>query len=145
MKKIKIFLVQNQAGRFLLVEEPRVNDTVFEVTELEVPKETINSHIINSVSEVVNNVINKDIKKLYIVTDFKSDYDMELKLSKLIVDMDPSTRLLNILKEAELYSLGDVLKLGKTNFKRLRNLGNGTLKEMEELLRLNNLDWEIAL
>ncbi len=145
MKKIKIFLVQNQAGRFLLVEEPRVNDTVFEVTELEVPKETINSHIINSVSEVVNNVINKDIKKLYIVTDFKSDYDMELRLSKLIVDMDPSTRLLNILKEAELYSLGDVLKLGKTNFKRLRNLGNGTLKEMEELLRLNNLDWEIAL
>lgn len=142
MKIIKIFLVNNANNRFLLVEEPKINDRILEVLELEVPDETINLNIVNSISKIFNTLIRSNVDTLYVRSDTNLDPQVEENLSKLVVDTNLSNRVLNVLKEAGIYDLKGIILMGKKKLRMHRNMGDKCLLEVEAILILNELDWE---
>jgi DNA-directed RNA polymerase alpha subunit len=142
MKIIKIFLVNNANNRFLLVKEPKINDRILEVLELEVPDETINLNIVNSISKIFNTLIRSNVDTLYVRSDTNLDPQVEENLSKLVVDTNLSNRVLNVLKEAGIYDLKGIILMGKKKLRMHRNMGDKCLLEVEAILILNELDWE---
>lgn len=142
MKIIKIFLVNNANNRFLLVKEPKINDRILEVLELEVPDETINLNIVNSISKIFNTLIRSNVDTLYVRSDTNLDPQVEENLSKLVVDTNLSNRVLNVLKEAGIYDLKGIILMGKKKLRMHRNMGDKCLLEVEAILILNGLDWE---
>lgn len=142
MKIIKVYLVNNANNRFLLVEEPKTNDMVLEVLELEVPDETVNLKIINSISKIFNKLNKLNVDTIYVRSDTKLDPQVEENLSRLVVNTNLSTRVLNILEKADICDLRGVILMGKKKLRMQRNMGDKCLLELEAILILNGLDWE---
>jgi hypothetical protein len=61
--------------------------------------------------------------------------------AKRIEDCDVSVRARNICIANDIYTLGDICKLHKTDWLKFRNSGKKTLIELDDLLHDNGLDW----
>lgn len=58
-------------------------------------------------------------------------------------DFDLSMRVLNTLRNAEVSTLGDLVKLPRTALTKFRNFGKKSLTELDELLIKNDLWWNM--
>jgi transcriptional regulator with XRE-family HTH domain len=61
--------------------------------------------------------------------------------AKRIEDCDVSVRARNICIANDIYTLGDLCQLHKTDWLKFRNSGKKTLFELDDLLHDNGLDW----
>jgi len=57
----------------------------------------------------------------------------------LVKDLPVSTRLKNILLRNDVYVLSDIVKYSREDIVRFRNLGEATLKELEEMCEKENI------
>jgi DNA-directed RNA polymerase alpha subunit len=75
------------------------------------------------------------------ITDYLKDiyFDLNKNRNLNIHDINISIRLYNILKSAEIYTLGELENKTISELLRLRNFGRVCLKECEELLKNYNL------
>ena len=62
-------------------------------------------------------------------------------LDKKIVDCDLSVRTTNICLKNGVETLGDLVKLHKTDWLKFRNSGRKSLGELDDLLTANGLEW----
>lgn len=58
-------------------------------------------------------------------------------------DLDLSMRVLNTLRNAEINTLGDLVKLHRPDLLHFRNFGKKSLTELDELLENNGLSWNM--
>ena len=58
-------------------------------------------------------------------------------------DLDLSARVLNTLRNAEIKTLGDLVKLDRKYLTKYRNFGKKSLTELDELLDNNGLSWNM--
>ena len=66
---------------------------------------------------------------------------MRQLLKTKLVDMDLSVRALNCLKEAEVETLGDLVKFNKNDLLKFRNFGKKSITELDELLTSMSLNF----
>lgn len=62
-------------------------------------------------------------------------------LKTKLVDMDLSVRALNCLKAADVDTLGDLVTFNKNDLLKFRNFGKKSLTELEELVKVKNLEF----
>jgi hypothetical protein len=82
-------------------------------------------------------VINELSDHGVICTQESNDPKMKAKL----VDFDLSVRTLNILHAGGIDTIGELVKLYKTDVLKLRNAGRKTLTELDDFLTAHNLTW----
>jgi DNA-directed RNA polymerase subunit alpha len=66
---------------------------------------------------------------------------MRQLLKTKLVDLDLSVRALNCLKAADVESLGDLVAYNKNDLLKFRNFGKKSLTELEDLLKVMNLNF----
>ena len=64
---------------------------------------------------------------------------MRQLLNQKLQDMDLSVRALNCLKQAEVETLGELVKYHRADLLKFRNFGKKSLTELDELLERNGL------
>ncbi len=62
-------------------------------------------------------------------------------LKSRLVDLDLSVRALNCLKAAEVDTLGELVAFNKSDLLKFRNFGKKSLTELEELVKVKNLNF----
>lgn len=62
-------------------------------------------------------------------------------LKTKLVDLDLSVRALNCLKAADVDTLGDLVAFNKNDLLKFRNFGKKSLTELEELVKVKNLEF----
>ncbi|MBU1012206.1 MAG: DNA-directed RNA polymerase subunit alpha [Bacteroidetes bacterium] len=62
-------------------------------------------------------------------------------LKTKLVDLDLSVRALNCLKAADVDTLGDLVSFNKNDLLKFRNFGKKSLTELEELVKVKNLEF----
>ncbi|MCD4746787.1 MAG: DNA-directed RNA polymerase subunit alpha [Bacteroidales bacterium] len=72
--------------------------------------------------------------------DESSLHTRQLLKTKL-VDLDLSVRALNCLKAADVDTLGDLVTFNKNDLLKFRNFGKKSLTELEELVKIKNLEF----
>ena len=68
---------------------------------------------------------------------------LKSKLSLLVTEVGFSSRLKNILINAGINTIGELINIGKMKFSKLRNNGKKSMEEFEEYLKINNLNWDM--
>jgi DNA-directed RNA polymerase alpha subunit len=63
--------------------------------------------------------------------------------NKEIKDLPLEVRTMNILRISDIYTLGDLLKIGKMGLLKLRNCGPKTRSDIEDFMENNGLSWDI--
>lgn len=63
------------------------------------------------------------------------------KMKKKLVDYHLSVRTLNILCAGGIETIGDLVKLHKTDILKLRNAGRKTLIELDDFMTLQGIEW----
>ena len=81
-----------------------------------------------------------DVLNEYIVHGVVSTKDDPV-LQKKLVDCELSVRTLNICHANGIDTLGDLVKLHKTDWLKFRNSGHKSLTELDDLLTANGLEW----
>ena len=81
-----------------------------------------------------------DVLNEYINHGIISTHDNPI-LSKRLVDCELSVRTLNICHANGIETLGDLVKLHKTDWLKYRNGGKKSLIELDDLLAANGLEW----
>ena len=81
-----------------------------------------------------------DVLNEYIVHGVVSTKDNPV-LQKKIVDCDLSVRTTNICHANGIETLGDLTKLHKTDWLKMRNSGKKSLGELDDLLTAHGLEW----
>ena len=81
-----------------------------------------------------------DVLNEYINHGIISTHDNPI-LSKRLVDCELSVRTLNICHANSIETLGDLVKLHKTDWLKFRNSGHKSLAELDDLLTANGLEW----
>ena len=81
-----------------------------------------------------------DVLNEYIVHGVVSTKDDPV-LQKKLVDCDLSVRTLNICHANGIDTLGDLVKLHKTDWLKFRNSGHKSLTELDDLLTAHGLEW----
>lgn len=71
----------------------------------------------------------------------ENDLHMRQLLKSKLVDMDLSVRALNCLKAAEVETLGELVSYNKTDLLKFRNFGKKSLTELENLVKVKNLEF----
>lgn len=66
---------------------------------------------------------------------------MRQLLKTKLIDLDLSVRALNCLKAADVESLGDLVAYNKNDLLKFRNFGKKSLTELEDLLKVMNLNF----
>ncbi len=66
---------------------------------------------------------------------------MRQLLKRLLVDQNLSVRALNCLKAANVETIGDLVKLNKSDLLKFRNFGKKSLSELDDLLQSLNLSF----
>jgi DNA-directed RNA polymerase subunit alpha len=66
---------------------------------------------------------------------------MRQQLKTKLTDLDLSVRALNCLKAADVETLGDLVAYNKNDLLKFRNFGKKSLTELEDLLKLMNLNF----
>ena len=70
---------------------------------------------------------------------------MRQLLKTKLIDMDLSVRALNCLKAAEVDTLGDLVSYNKNDLMKFRNFGKKSLTELDELVALKGLTFDMNL
>ena len=70
---------------------------------------------------------------------------MRQLLKTKLVDLDLSVRALNCLKAADVESLGDLVAYNKNDLLKFRNFGKKSLTELEDLLKVMNLNFGMEI
>ena len=81
-----------------------------------------------------------DVLNEYIVHGIVSTKDDPV-LQKKLVDCELSVRTLNICHANGIDTLGDLVKLHKTDWLKFRNSGHKSLTELDDLLTAHGLEW----
>lgn len=85
--------------------------------------------------------LNKKVTEVLTLKDaIEPDPKADIK-AKRIGDCNVSARAMNICIANDIYTLGDLCKLHKTDWLKFRNSGKKTLIELDDLLHKNGLDW----
>lgn len=71
--------------------------------------------------------------------------DLTRFLSQKLIDMDLSVRALNCLRNAEVYTIGDLVQYNKKDLLRFRNFGKKSLNELEDFLKEHGLHWGMSI
>jgi DNA-directed RNA polymerase subunit alpha len=66
---------------------------------------------------------------------------MRQQLKAKLTDLDLSVRALNCLKAADVETLGDLVAYNKNDLLKFRNFGKKSLTELEDLLKIMNLNF----
>lgn len=69
------------------------------------------------------------------------DHELAMKLMTKLSDLPLPTRAKTILKSLNCENLGDILKLQKNDFLKIRNCGKKTLEEINNVVELYDLEW----
>lgn len=69
-----------------------------------------------------------------------SKTDRQRLMETCIVDLDLSVRALNCLKQAEVSTIGDLMKMSKFDLLKFRNFGRKSMQEIEEMLYSKGLE-----
>lgn len=60
-----------------------------------------------------------------------------------IVDVNLTARVKNMCRPNDIITVSDLVKIGPVDLLKMRNVGKGTLKEIETFLAENNLKWNM--
>ena len=63
------------------------------------------------------------------------------KLMKRVAELPFSVRTLNVLYAGDCYTLGDIVKLQKTDLLKFRNFGKNSLNEINDFVDASGLSW----
>ena len=79
-----------------------------------------------------------------------SEYENERKIAfsifqKRMCDLPFASKTVNALKNINCETLGDLVKLDKTDLKKVRNIGNKSLTEIEDFITSHGLHWGMRL
>jgi len=72
-------------------------------------------------------------------------FDMKKFFKTKLIDMDISIRTLNVLKSAEVDTIGDLVSFEITDLEKFGNFGKKTLKELKELVHNKGLSFGMDL
>ncbi len=86
--------------------------------------------------------ITLDTEEKTVTEEFdESSLHIRQLLKTKLVDLDLSVRALNCLKAADVETLGDLVTFNKNDLLKFRNFGKKSLTELEELVKMKNLEF----
>ncbi|MCP4552232.1 MAG: DNA-directed RNA polymerase subunit alpha [Bacteroidetes bacterium] len=86
--------------------------------------------------------ITLDTEEKTVTEEFdESSLHIRQLLKTKLVDLDLSVRALNCLKAADVDTLGDLVAFNKNDLLKFRNFGKKSLTELEELVKVKNLEF----
>jgi len=86
--------------------------------------------------------ITLDTEEKTVTEEFdESSLHIRQLLKTKLVDLDLSVRALNCLKAADVETLGDLVTFNKNDLLKFRNFGKKSLTELEELVKIKNLEF----
>ncbi len=86
--------------------------------------------------------ITLDTEEKTVTEEFdESSLHVRQLLKTKLVDLDLSVRALNCLKAADVETLGDLVTFNKNDLLKFRNFGKKSLTELEELVKIKNLEF----
>ena len=86
--------------------------------------------------------ITLDTEEKTVTEEFdESSLHVRQLLKTKLVDLDLSVRALNCLKAADVETLGDLVTFNKNDLLKFRNFGKKSLTELEELVKMKNLEF----
>ena len=114
--------------------------TMNRIDVLEKEVERLNKEVENRESIILDLNSKLDNQETIEQNEYKR---MRILLAKDVCNLELSVRVLNVLRYAEINTLGDLVKLNRLDLMKFRNFGRKSLMELDELLENNGLSWNM--